>query len=366
VKRVLHLIKGLGRGGAEMLLVSASPYFDRERFHYEVAYLLPWKDAVVGDIRSAGLPVHCLDGGRGAGWLRRLRSLVQEREVDLVHSHSPFAAVGARTMLGRAVKHVHTEHNVWTSYHRATYWANLLTFPRNEHVFAVSEHVRVSIRYPSPLRFLRMPPRETLYHGLDPVAFARWGSPDGVREELGLAADAPVMGIVANFRPQKGHHDLFRATAEVRKVLPDVRLVVVGQGPLEQQLRDHVNALGLEDTVLFTGQRDDVPRLVSAFDLFVLPSLFEGLAIALVEALALGKPAVVTQVGGLVEVVQHGKHGLVVQPGDHRGLAGAIVRLLQDPDLRRRLGEEGRRRAADFDIRRAVGRVEQVYQEVLA
>lgn len=349
-----------------MLLVSAAPYLERDRFQYEVAYLLPWKDAVVGELRAAGVQVHCLNGGRDSGWLRRLRSLVRERGIDLVHSHSPYTAVGARTVLGREVKHVHTEHNVWTSYHRATYWGNLLTFPRNEHVFAVSEHVHASIRYPAPLRFLRMPPCETLYHGLDPVAFARWGSPDGVREELGLAADAPVMGIVANFRPQKGHHDLFRATAEVRKVLPDVRLVVVGQGPLEQQLRDHVSALDLENVVLFTGQRDDAPRLVSAFDVFVLPSLFEGLAIALVEALGLGKPAVVTQVGGLVEVVQHEKHGLVVQPGDYRGLAGAIVRLLQDPDLRRRFGEAGRRRAADFDIRRAVSRIEQVYDEVLA
>jgi glycosyltransferase involved in cell wall biosynthesis len=366
MKRILHLIKGLGRGGAELLLVSAAPYLDRNRFQYEVAYLLPWKDAVVGDLRAADLQVHCLDRKQDSGWLRRLRSLVRERGIDLVHSHSPYTAVGARTVLGGDVKHLHTEHNVWTSYHRATYWGNLLTFPRNEHVFAVSEHVRVSIRYPAPLRFLRMPPCETLYHGLDPVAFARWGSPDGVREELGLAADAPVMGIVANFRPQKGHRDLFRATAEVRKVLPDVRLVVVGQGPLEKSLRDHVQALGLEDTVLFTGQRDDAPRLVSAFDLFVLPSLFEGLAIALVEALALGKPAVVTQVGGLVEVVEHGKHGLVVPPGDYRALAGAIVRLLQDPELRRRLGEEGRRRAGDFDIRRAVRRVEQVYDQVMA
>jgi glycosyltransferase involved in cell wall biosynthesis len=105
--------------------------------------------------------------------------------------------------------------------------------------------------------------------------------------------------------------------------------------------------------------------VAGACDLFTLPSVYEGLAIALIEAMALGRPAVVTRAGGLTEVVEHGKQGLVVDPGDPKGLADAIISLLRDPDLRHRFGEAGRRRAGRFDIRRAVRRHEEVYTELL-
>lgn len=364
MKAILHVIKGLGRGGAEQLLVSAAPYLDKSRFEHHVAYLIPHKNLLVPDLTDAGVSVHCLGGGRGA-WVGSLRRLVRSRGIELVHCHSPYMAIGSRLGLGGRVRHVHTEHNVWDSYHPATRWGNMLTFPRNHHVFAVSEHVRTSIRYPKAVRFLPMPPVETLYHGVDPNALAQWGSSDGVRDELGLPADAPLFGTVANFRPQKGHRDLVRAATYVRQAVPDARLLLVGQGPAEEEVRRDVRELGLEGTVLFLGQRTDAPRVAGSLDVFVLPSLFEGLAIALIEAMALGRASVVTGVGGLGEVIRNGENGLVVPPADPKALAHAIVTLLEDEGLRRRLGEQARRRAADFDIRKAVGRMQQVYEELL-
>jgi glycosyltransferase involved in cell wall biosynthesis len=364
MKNILHLIKGLGRGGAEQLLVSAAPYLDRTRFHHEVAYVLPHKNFLVPELVDAGLPVRCLTNGR-RGWIGHLRSLVRDHAIDLVHTHSPYVATVSRLALGRSVKHVHTEHNVWDSYGRATFWGNLVTFARNGHVFAVSENVSASIRYPSWLAFLSMPPVETLYHGLDPAALQKWTTTDGVRAELGVPEDAPVFGTVANFRPQKAHADLVRAALRVREAVPTARLVLVGQGPKEHDVRRQVGELGLQDMVVFAGQRDDAPRVANSFDVFVLPSRYEGLAIALLEAMALGRPPVVTAVGGLSELVQDGTNGLVVPPSDPEALAEAIVTLLLDADLRKRLGEAAHQRAAQFDIRKAVGRVEQVYQELL-
>lgn len=366
MRRVLHLIKGLGRGGAELLLLSAAPYLDRSRFEYEVAYLLPWKDALVEELQEAGLPVHCLDGARGPAWIGRLRGLVRSRSFDLVHSHSPMVAVGARLGLHRKTPRVYTEHNVWECYHPVTYWANLLTFWRSSHVFAVSEHVRASIRYPAPFRFLPMPPVEALYHGLDPEAVRKWASSDGVREELGIPEGVPVVGTVANFRAEKGHELLLRAAVFVRRNVPDVRFVLVGQGPLEKEIRQLTRRLGLDGTVVFAGHRKDAPRLAGAFDIFALSSVHEGLAIALIEAMTLGKPSVVTETGGLPEVVEHRKHGLVIPPGDPKAFAEGLVTLLSDPALRARFGEAARDRAADFDIRKAVRRVEHVYKELLA
>jgi glycosyltransferase involved in cell wall biosynthesis len=367
VKQILLLIKGLGRGGAEQLLASAAPYLDHERFRYEVAYLLPWKDALVGELEVAGLPVRCLDGGRGAGWVARLGSLVRKGKIDLVHAHSPVPAIGARIGFPRrgTPRLVYTEHNVWQRYHRATYWGNVLTFPRNDHVIAVSEHVRASIRYPTPVRGLPMPTVETRYYGIDPAAVGRWEAADGVREELGIPPDAPVVGTVANFKPGKGHALLLEAATRVRRDVPDVRFVLVGRGPVELEVQRKARELDLERNFIFAGYRQDAPRIMSAFDVLAVPSLYDGLSIALLEGMSLGKPAVVTRVGGNPEVVGHGEHGLVVPPVDPVGLAQGIVALLRDEGLRDRLGEAAKRRASDFDIRATVHRTEQIYEELL-
>lgn len=366
MKRILHLIKGLTRGGAEQLLVSQMPYLDRSSFEYEIAYLLPDHDALVGELEQHGLTVHCL-GGTGSGWIARLRRLVRDRDINLIHDHSPFVAIGSRLGVRRrsAPRLVYTEHNVWEAYHPATYWGNMLTYARGDYVFAVSQHVRASIRYPAALRFLPMPPVETLYHGLDPAAVARWPSSDGVREELGLPKDSPIVGTVANFRPSKGHDILLQAAVRVREAFPSVRFVLVGYGPLEAKIRQLVRDLALEEAVVFTGLRSDAPRVAGAFDVFAMSSVYEGLAIALVEAMALGRPAVVTRAGGLTEVLEHGKQGLVVNPGDPVSLADAIITLLRDEELRQRFGAAGRRRAADFDVRKAVSRHQEVYAELL-
>ncbi|MEO8425106.1 MAG: glycosyltransferase [Actinomycetota bacterium] len=365
-KRVLMLIKGLGRGGAEQLLASAIPYYDRDRFDYEVAYRLPWKDALVPQLREAGLPVHCLEGARGPAWVARLHRLIDERGIDLIHSHSPTVAVAARAVAPARVRRVYTEHNVWERYHRMTYWANAVTFPRSDHVFAVSDHVRDSIRYPRPLRRLHMPPVETLYHGIDPSDVARWLNVDGVRVELGIDPGAPVVGTVANFKAHKRLDRMLDVADLVRRRLPNVRFVLVGTGLLEDEIRNQAHERDLDRTVVFTGFRDDAQRLTAAFDVFAMSSEFEGLSIAVIEALALGTPAVVTDVGGMPEVINDGEQGFVVPAGDTSMLADRLITLLEDEPLRLRMGEAGRVRAARFDIRHALHRMEEVYEELLA
>jgi glycosyltransferase involved in cell wall biosynthesis len=368
VNRILILIKGLGRGGAEQLVVSAAPYFDRSRFDYEVAYLLPWKNALVGALEEQGIRVQCLDGHHNIGWIARLRGLVADRRIDLIHAHSPVPAVGTRlAFYGRSrPRLVYTEHNVWHRYHPATYWANLLTFPLNHHVFAVSNEVRHSIRYPPGLRSFRVPAVETLYYGIDREAIARAGPSDGIRAELGISPDAAIVGTVANFKAHKGHAYLLQAALQVRGAIPDVKFVLVGQGPLEQDIRRSAHDLGLDQTVIFAGYREDVHRVMKAFDVFALPSVYDGLSIALIEAMSLGKPPVVTRAGGNPEAVEHGKHGLVVPPGDPQALASSILTLLRNGSVRRHLAQAARARAGAFDIRSAVRRTEQVYEEWLA
>ena len=365
LKTILLLVKGLGRGGAEQILVSCARYGDRSKFRYEVGYLLPWKQAFVPELEASGIPVHCLNGARGSRWLLRLRSTVAGRDVDLVHVHSPLPAIGARLGLTRSIPIVYTEHNVWQRYHWATRWGNLLTYPRNAHVFAVSDHVRSSIRYPRGLRFRSHPAVETLYHGPDHGTF-RLETDSSARQELGIPVGAPVVGTVANLKPHKGLSYLLRAASIVRDSFPNARFVIVGQGPLERELKSVAHNLDLDDAVIFTGFREDVGRIASAFDLFVLSSLHEGLSIALIEAMSLGKPAVVTSVGGLTEVVRDGQDGFIVPSADPPALARQIVALLGDPLLRESFSIEARKRAELFQIESAIARIEGVYEELLA
>jgi glycosyltransferase involved in cell wall biosynthesis len=362
---ILLLIKGLGRGGAEQIVVSSARLGDSSRFAYSVAYLLPWKNAFVRELKEAGVPVTCLDRGKEFSWLRDLRRLVAQGGIDLVHAHTPVPAIGARLFLPSSVPIVYTEHNVWERYHRATYWGNLLTYGRNRHVFAVSEHVRSSVRYPSGVRFLPMPIVETLYHGPDPAAVSAVASDGDPRLEFGIPPGAPVVGTVANLKRHKGYEYLLSAAVEVRRALPDTRFILVGTGPLEHDLRRLAERLGIDDAIIFTGFRDDAVRIASCFDVFVLASIQEGLSVALIEAMSLGKPAVVTRVGGLPEVVEDGKQGFVVPASDPGSLASRVVTLLRDRRLLEAFGTEARLRAGEFQMVNAVKRIETVYRELL-
>ena len=359
--RVLMLTKGLGRGGTERLIVGAARLTDRAVVELEVAYLLPWKDAFVPDLEALGVPVHCLDGPRAVstGWIRRLRALVRERDIDLVHTHMPLPAAFARVALpGRRPVFVHTEHNMWDRYRPPTRWANAATYRRNARAIAVSEGVAGSIRSSVPV--------EVVVHGTDPRLVVRGAAARAAaRADLDLAADALVVATVGNFTAKKDQATLLRAVAQLQGGGREVVAVLVGLGPLEDELRALAIELGIGGRVRFPGSRDDVFALLPAFDVFALSSRFEGLPIALLEAMATGVAPVATRVGGVPEVITDGHDGLLVDPGDPAALSGALDRLLGDDALRERLGERARERALAFDLANAVRRTEAIYAAAL-
>jgi glycosyltransferase involved in cell wall biosynthesis len=363
--RVLVLAKGLGRGGTERLIVGAARHLDRSQFELVVAYLLPWKDAFVADIEATGTEVVCLDAPRptSVAWLPRLRRLVRERGIDIVHTHMPLPAVAARLALpGRRPAFVHTEHNMWDRYRRPTRWANAATYRRNARVIAVSDGVAGSIRSSVPV--------EVVVHGTDPsLAVTGEAARAAARAELGLAPDARVVGSVGNFTAKKDQATLLRAVAEVPPADlgggGDAVLVLVGLGPLEGELRTLARDLGIAERVVFAGSRDDVFALLPALDVFALSSRFEGLPIALLEAMASGVAPVATRVGGIPEVITDGRDGVLVDPGDPTGLAAALTRVLGDDDERARIAACARARAGDFDLVHAVRRAEEIYRAAL-
>lgn len=364
--RVLWVIKGLGPGGAEHLLVSSAAHVDRERFEYEACYLLPWKDHLAGDLERAGVPVRCLEASRGwsTGWVRRLRALIQERGFDVVHAHLPYAGIGARMAVrglgDRRPALVYTEHNTWDRYRAATRRVNAATFRANDAVIAVSRTVAASMRAGD------RPPVEVIPNGVDvaglrAVALTRAEA----RAELGLQDDALVVGTVGGLTAKKGHAALVRAAARVLQRCPEARFVFVGlpidAGPIQQE----VSRLGLEGRVVLAGYRPGAARLMRAFDVYCLPSRFEGMPVSLLEAMAVGVAPVATAVGGTPEVVTHGEDGLLVPPGNDDALARAVLELLEDPARRRSMGEQASRTAERFGLQAMVERTERAYLRAL-
>ncbi len=186
------------------------------------------------------------------------------------------------------------------------------------------------------------------------------------RAELGFSADEIVVGTVANFRAQKDYPNLL----ETARLLIDRgwkgRIVAVGQGPLEAEMRALHERLDLGDRVLLLGQRSDAVRVMAACDIFTMASDNEGLPVALMEALALGLPVAATAVGGIPDAVTDGVEGFLVAPKQPSALADAIIALTDDPELRARMAAAALVAGDRFDIRIAVARIETLYRELVA
>lgn len=324
---ILILVKGLGIGGAETLISDSASLWDRESFEYRVAYLLPWKNQLVPELEGKGVSVVCLEwhGPPGLGLLGRLRRLSRDWQPDIVHSHLPAAAIWARTALWRP-KHIYTEHNVVDSYRQPTRSLNRATYSRNDAVIAVSEAVARSIHgYPGPEPIV-VPNGVAVSVPMEEVR--------RVRAELGIEPEIPLVVHVGNIRPHKGHGTLIAATALLQHSVPDALVVSIGgekyRGDLER-VREQARAAGLGDQMRFLGRRRDARSFIAASDIVVNPSDVEGLPVALLEALALERPVVATEVGGVPSVVQHMRTGLLVPPGDAAALAKAMEEALTSP-----------------------------------
>jgi glycosyltransferase involved in cell wall biosynthesis len=369
----MWLIKGLGAGGAETLLADSVPFLDRQTFNYEIAYLLPWKRDLVPAFEKGGVPVHCLNSKSrfDPGVIFRVRRLLKERKVTLLHAHLPSTGImgrlAARTSGVRAV--VYTEHNMLGVYHPFIRLMNRLTYRLDDATTAVSAEVAGSTtKWP----FFRPKRLSVIDNGiaLASADFEERARGRPLLTALGVPKDNLVIGNIAHLRPAKGHNYLLEAVRDVVKVMPGVTCVVVGREKtpgVQAGLEEYARTLGIEKHVMFTGFREDARAIAAETDVFVLSSLFEGLPIALLEAMALGKASVVTAVGGVPEVVTDGLEGFVVLSKDPTALADRIVKVLGDSALRQRMGVAARAKVIEkYSTKRMVRDIEQVYAGVLA
>lgn len=373
--------------GAEESLLAVLAHLDRDQFRPVLACPA---DGPLGDrARDLGVPVHHLppmafgfsrdpryllatlhDIGRAA-W--QLRTLVRREGARLVHCNSIRAGIVAACAPIGAPLVVHIRDHLPPGLVSAT--VRLFLHCRASRLIAVSRYTAGRFQLPatSGRRVL------AIANGVDPRRFAGPADRAGVRAELGLGDAYPVIAVIGQLTPWKGQDDAIRALPAIVAHYPRAQLLIVGEARFTGQhtrfqttdyarrLQCLVDELALAEHVVFTGQRDDVPAILTASDMLALPSWDEPFGLVVVEAMAAGKPVVATARGGPADVVVDGVTGFLVAPRDPPALAGACRRLSREPETARQLGARGKARAQQhFTIAIEAGRLQEVYHDLLA
>jgi glycosyltransferase involved in cell wall biosynthesis len=259
---------------------------------------------------------------------------------------------------------VYTEHSKLNRYNALTRCLNLATWNWQEHVIAVSEDVAESVR-----RCMRSQvPVQVIRNGVDIKHFRRsQGDWTSGRRALGIPDDAPVVGTVAGFRAVKRLDDWLESARKLRQRYPELHFLLVGDGPLRGQIMGLADSLGLSDTIHFPGLQEDVRPYLAAIDVYLMSSAFEGLPVALLEAMSMECAVVSTAVGGIPEVIRSGENGVLVEAKRPDLLAAAVSELLSAPAELRRYGAAARATVhAGFSLERMVAEVEAKYLEIIS
>ena len=382
--RVLHVITRLIVGGAQENTLLSVEGLDRMP-EFEVTLVTGIDKGPEGDMldraRKATRLIILPELGRAISPLAdvvaflKLYRLIRRGRYHIVHTHSSKAGVLGRiaAWLAGTPIIVHTLHSlVFHDYQpwlvNRTWWAiKKLVAPITDHYISVSRIVAekaVAEGIAPPEKFT------TIYSGMELDWFLNAKvDARAVRREFGIPEDAPVVGKVARLFSLKGHDQLFDAIPAVVAAEPRVRFLLVGDGILQQHLQERARRGGFLDNIVFAGliPRERIPEMISAMDVLVHTSLREGLARVLPQALAMGKPCVSFDLDGAPEVVRPEETGLLVKPGDAAALSAALGRLLADPTLRARMGENGRRRVDPaFRAETMVSEIADVYRELLS
>jgi len=362
--KVAHIITDLDIGGAEMMLLRTLRNFKDNRYEHMVISLHPDKNSLREEIEKEGIKVYSL----GLGMMNlpatfaKLLSILKTEKPQIVHNYLFHADI-----LGRIASRLARVPIVISSIRNENIGGRIRELLLNITDFSVDRVTAVS-RNVADAHLKRGTTRkqvDVIRNGIE-LGYHSREDADGIRRDRGVGRDTFLILTVANLEPKKGYTFLFDALSSIKKNGHDFKMLVVGFGKEEKKLRDKIMSLGLSDEVELLGKRRDITGLLAASDLFVLPSLWEGLPNALLEAMAAELPVVATHVGGIPEVVIDGETGLLVAPRDSDGLARAIERVIGDGALRARLAKNARVYAErNFDIKDTVSHLDKLYSGLL-
>lgn len=376
--KVMHVVHSLGNGdGIAQVVFSLITNLSKERFDASVCCLVSG-GILAEQMENAGIEVNILNG-RSEVSLRavfsnisaiiKLAYLIRRKKIDILHAHEFFPATLGRVaaIIARVPVIFLTLHNIdyWKKWHHRLVDKILASFTDKivTNSYAVKNDVCVKSGI-SEEKFV------VVHNGIDLKKFSYTTSGNGLKRELGLKNGEYIIGTVGRWAKQKGYQYLIEASRIARSVRRDIRFVIVGGDahPSESvkdelfKLNDNLNE---GDRVIFTGSRTDIPALISIFDIFVFPSLWEGFGLAFVEAMAMGKPVIASEIGPVSEIVKHHQTGLLVPCGDAKAIANAVIELIENKEMAESMGRSGRKHVESFlSVEGMTKKYDELYQSL--
>lgn len=383
--KILYLNPSSQLGGAEKSLLDLLGHLNKERYYPIIS--CPGEDKFVEELHKIGVETaiipydrrilnlsrsenshHLFLFAQSFWWLKptilALRKLVKDEAVDLVVTNGiKCHFIGSFLSLITKVRLIwHVRDFVDTSWLQWMLRSMAHVFPDK---IITNSHAVGNI-------FSRNGKTQTVHNGIDLSLFDPGTDGKRVRSMLNVGKETKLIGTVGHLAPLKGYEELMESMGKVVRGGFDVKLAVVGDAiyphskSYKRKLLSLVESNGLNDRVIFTGYREDIPGLLASFDIFVLPSQSEGFGKVNLEAMAMGKPVISTNVGGIPEVVVDGVTGILVPPKNTKALSHAIIKLLNDSRLRESMGHKGRRRVEEnFTLQAHVQKIEEIYRKVL-
>jgi glycosyltransferase involved in cell wall biosynthesis len=368
-RRVLQVIYSLYRGGAERVIETQLLGCDRQHYEHLVCAITSGGD-LIDRMANAGARVFLLGKRRRGDFtaMTKLANLIRREKIELLHLHnSPgmFWGTLGQSLSGTGVPIVRTEHNPYLPETLPALYRFL--YPRftkrTSRVICVSERVRASFVEAFPRladRFIEIP------NGIRMEDFEKLPPRHECRAQFHLAPGMKLIGTVGRMTPVKNHKLLIEALFHVRQKVPEVSLAIIGEGELREQLGAYAADLGVSEYVSLVKETKKIDFFYGALDVFCLSSNSEGMPLTLLEALASGVPIVSTDVGGIPEIIESGKTGMLVPKGSAKALAERIMELLLDPARAMALALNGREMVRTrFPAQKMIKATEQVYKEVL-
>ena len=363
---VCHILPALPAHGAEQLLVDLASHFDKECFDLSVI-LIRDEGPLADEVRRLGIPVMLLSARYrfDLSILWKIRSFVVSNRIDVVHTHLITADIWGRlAVLGTKVRLVSTSHNVHINSGRLQGVLDRMLAYVTDAIVCVSSRVKESRRQVSRLPSHRL---VVIENGIDLERMESSATRLSARASLDIGPEHFAVGIIGRLTPAKNHALLFDAIETVCRSGEGKNLVVlvVGEGELEATLRKDAVRLGIADHIRFLGMRRDIPLILKALDLLVIPSTREGLPIVLLESMKARLPVIATRVGGVPDVIEHERSGILIDT-ESSVLARSIVRLRSDASLRERLGAGAEASVLErFDVRHAADSYSRLYRSLI-
>jgi len=365
--KIMQVVHSMNVAGAEKLVDSIVRNLNGSEFSFSICCLDsigPLGEQLIKD----GFDVFCLNRKPGVdfGLIRRFAGILKEKQTNILHAHqyTPYFYAASAAIFGNRPKVVFTEHGRHQPDKirpkRLIYNKILSRF--TDRITGVCGFSKDSL-----IRYEKMPAGkiDVIYNGINYKNFDVFVDRDKKRKELGVGENDVVVGMVGRFSPIKNHKMLLEAFGRVVKEAPNAKLLLAGDGPLKENSQSAIRNSQLKDKVIFLGLRMDIPEILKALDIYVLPSIAEAASLTLLEAMAAGLPVAATRAGGDAEIVINNKTGILVSPDDPNGFAGAIIYLIQNPGEAKAMGKAGRERVErEFNIDKMLNEYRELYQKL--